>query len=156
MYIVLLVLLVVLGNGFMPSPMLAGQPGSRVSYVGGTISGLSGRVQGIIQTTDSDVFFFRTKRIRIEVPYERINLLEYGQKASRRYALGIVVSPVLLLSKKRKHYLTIGYADEEGKQQAMVFQVDKNDVRAVVASLEAKTGRRLQYQDDEARKGLKD
>jgi len=34
----------------------------------------------------------------------------------------------------------------------MVFQVDKDDVRAVLAALEARTGRRVEYQDEEARK----
>ena len=39
----------------------------------------------------------------IRVPYERINLLEYGQSVSRRYALAILISPVLILAKKRAH-----------------------------------------------------
>ena len=67
----------------------------------------------------------------------------------------VVISPVLLLAKRRKHYLTIGYVDENGAQQALVFQVDKNDVRAALVGLEVKTGRRVEYQDDEARKAGK-
>jgi hypothetical protein len=31
--------------------------------------------------------------------------------------------------------------------------VEKGDIRTVLASLEARTGRRIEYQDDEARKG---
>jgi len=34
-----------------------------------------------------------------------------------------------------------------------VFQVEKGDVRALLAGLEAKTGRRVEVTDDEARKG---
>jgi hypothetical protein len=49
--------------------------------------------------------------------------------------------------------VTVGYTDLNGRQQALVFQVDKSDVRALLAELEAKTGRRIEYQDDEARKG---
>jgi len=30
--------------------------------------------------------------------------------------------------------------------------VDKNDIRATLASLEARTGQKVQYQDEEARK----
>jgi hypothetical protein len=60
---------------------------------------------------------------------------------------------MLLLSKKRSHFLTVGFTDEQGKQQALVFQLDKNDVRAVLAGLEARTGLKVQHQDDEARKG---
>jgi hypothetical protein len=74
---------------------------------------------------------------------------------SRRYAAAILISPVLLLSKARKHLVTIGYLDGEGRQQALVFRVEKGDIRWVLASLEARTGRRIDYQDDEARKGGK-
>ena len=88
----------------------------------------------------------------IRVPYQRVNLLEYGQTVSRRYALAILISPVLILSKKRAHFLTVGYLDDQGQQQAMVLRLDKGSVRAVLASLEARTGRKVQYLDGEARK----
>jgi hypothetical protein len=78
--------------------------------------------------------------------------VEYGQTVSRRIAEAVLISPLLLLSKSRKHFVTIGYVDEEGKQQALVFRVQKGDIRSVLASLEARTGRRNEYQDNEARK----
>jgi hypothetical protein len=131
----------------------AGEPGARAAYVGGTVAGVGNRIQGLILTADDDRFSFQAKAMTVQVPYENINLLEYGQKASRRYAMAIVISPMLLLSKKRKHFLTVGFTDEQGKQQALVFQLDKNDVRAVLAGLEARTGLKVQHQDDEARKG---
>jgi len=130
----------------------AADAGYRVEYVGGTLAQFGSRVSGRIHTSDPEVLVFETRNLGLEVPYERINLLEYGQQAGRRYLLGIVISPLLLLSKSRKHFLTIGYKDEEGRQQAMVFQVDKAGVRAVMASLEARTGLKMNYQDDEARK----
>jgi hypothetical protein len=37
----------------------------------------------------------------------------------------------------------------------MVFQVEKSKIRPVLVSLEARTGRKVQYQDDEARKAGK-
>jgi len=45
----------------------------------------------------------------------------------------------------------VGFQDDNGNQQAMVFRVDKNDIRTTLVSLEARTGERVQYQDDEAR-----
>jgi hypothetical protein len=95
---------------------------------------------------------FQFQRGSVEVPYDRINLLEYGQNASRRIVAAVLVSPMFLLSKSRKHFLTVGFTDENGQQQAMVFRLDKSHVRALLASLEARTGLRIQYQDDEARK----
>ena len=62
---------------------------------------------------------------------------------------------MFLLSKSRKHFLTIGYMDEEGKQQALVFRVDKGGIRSALVSLEARTGLKVQYQDEEARKAGK-
>ena len=88
----------------------------------------------------------------MRVPYDRINLLEYGQKVDRRLLMAAAISPVFLLSKKRKHFLTIEYADEDGGHQALVFQIDKNGIRSILVSLEARTGRRIEYQDEEARK----
>jgi len=126
--------------------------GSRVEYLGGTLAVLTPKTDGILYTSFDEALFLQTRAVTVQASYESVNLLEYGQKASRRYALAIVVSPVLLLSKKRSHYLTVGYTDETGKQQAIVLRLDKDDVRAVLASLEAKTGRKVHYQDDEARK----
>jgi hypothetical protein len=34
----------------------------------------------------------------------------------------------------------------------LVFRVEKGDIRSLLASLQARTGRRVEYQDDEARK----
>jgi hypothetical protein len=139
--------------GLFAAISAAGESGARAAYVGGTVAGVGNRVQGLILTTDDNRFYFEAKAMTVQVPYENINLLEYGQKASRRYAMAIVISPMLLLSKKRSHFLTVGFTDEQGKQQALVFQLDKNDVRAVLAGLEARTGLKVQHQDDEARKG---
>jgi hypothetical protein len=134
------------------SSLNAADAGGRAEYVGGTLGQLRSKTAGRIITIDPLDFLFEAKGARVEVPYERINLLEYGQQVSRRYALAVIVSPILLLSKSRKHFLTVSYVDEEGRQQAMVFQVHKSDVRAVLASLEAKTGIKVEYQDNEARR----
>jgi hypothetical protein len=37
----------------------------------------------------------------------------------------------------------------------MIFRVDKNDIRAALVSLEARTGQQVQFQDEEARKAGK-
>jgi len=138
------------------SPLLqAGGPGDHVQYVGGTVAELSGKPSGRIQITDPDVFLFESHGVRVRVPYSAITTLEYGQRVDRRYLEAILISPLLLLAKKHTHFLTVGYTDEAGKQQAMVFEVGKGDVRSVLVSLEARTGRKIEYQDEEARKAGK-
>lgn len=127
--------------------------GSRVEYIGGTMPTIPPQADGRLVATDPDQMLFQTKgRTVVDVPYTRINLLEYGQKADRRYVTAFLVSPVFLLAKKRTHFLTVGYSDGDGKQQALVFRVDKGSVRPLLASLEARTGLRVQFQDNEARK----
>lgn len=134
------------------SLLLAADLGSRVEYIGGTMPTIPSHAEGRLLATDPDQMLFKTKVQTVDVPYTRINLLEYGQKADRRYVTAFLVSPVFLLAKKRTHFLTVGYSDADGKQQALVFRVDKGSVRPLLASLEARTGLRVQFQDNEARK----
>jgi hypothetical protein len=139
----------------LPPLLLAGDPGSRAEYVGGTVAALPRKSEGRLNTTDQEAFLFRTRQTSVRVPYEKINTLEYGMRVSRRYAEAVLISPVLLLAKKRRHFLTVGYTDEDGRQQAMVFEVPKGAIRTVLVSLEAKTGRKVEFQDEEARKAGK-
>jgi len=127
----------------------------RAEYVGGTAAKLAIGASGAITVGDPQYFAFYSHKSNVRVAYEKINLLEYGQTVGRRLDLATIISPAFLLVKKRKHFLTVGYTDEDGKQQALVFRVDKNDIRATLASLEARTGQRVQYQDEEARKAGK-
>lgn len=143
-------------SGIFDLPLLqAGSSGGRAHYVGGTIAALPSHSEGNITTTDAEVFYFKSKHASVQIPYKNVNTIEYGQKVNRRYVSAILISPVLLLAKKRKHFLTVGYIDEQGQQQAIVLEVNKRDVRFVLASLEAKTGKRTEFQDEEARKAGK-
>jgi hypothetical protein len=125
---------------------------ARVEYIGGTAEKLAAGTSGAIAVGDQHYFAFYSRKSNVRVAYDKINLLEYGQTVGRRLDLAIIISPAFLLVKKRKHFLTVGYTDGDGKQQALVFRVDKNDIRATLASLEARTGQKIQYQDEEARK----
>lgn len=129
--------------------------GGRVEYVGGTVSAIAQGPKGQLSMIDEEFLVFQTNKGRFVVPWDRINLLEYGQRVNRRLALGVIVSPMLALSKSRKHFLTIAFTDDKGGQQAMVFRVDKDDIRSVLVSLEARTNLRVEYQDEDARKAGK-
>lgn len=129
--------------------------GGSAEYVGGTIAQIPPGCAGIVQAVDQEYFVFYAKNASWRVPYDRINLLEYGQKVDRRYIAAVLVSPLFLLAKKRQHFLTVGYSDEQGHQEAMIFKVNKDDIRAVLVVLEARTGRKVEFQDDDARKAGK-
>ncbi|HYL38139.1 MAG TPA: hypothetical protein VEV17_19640 [Bryobacteraceae bacterium] len=137
------------------SVLLAGGNGGRAEYVGGTISQIPPGCEGKVQAVDSQYFVFYARNASWRVPYQKINLIEYGQKVDRRYIAAVLVSPLFLLAKKRQHFLTVGYSDEDNQQQAMIFKVSKDDIRATLVSLEARTGRKVEFQDDDARKSGK-
>lgn len=134
---------------------LSASPATHVHYVGGTVSQLPAKTSGTLRIGDTDVFTFNAAGATVIVPYREVNVLEYGQHVSRRYLEAILISPVFLLSKKRAYFLTVGYRDNDGKQQAMIFQVSGKEIRPLLVSLEARSGKRVEYQDDEARKSGK-
>src|ERR1700749_3843249 len=69
------------------------QAQSRVEYVGGTASKVATGAAGAIEVNDDRYFAFYSKKAQVRVPYNKIDLLEYGQTVSRRVALAIVISP---------------------------------------------------------------
>ena len=134
---------------------LSASPATHAHYVGGTLSQLPAKASGTLRVGDEDTFTFQAAGTTVKVPYRDVNMLEYGQRVSRRYLEAIFISPVFLLAKRRAYFLTIGYTDGDGKQQAMIFQVSGKEIRPVLVSLEARSGRKVEYQDDEARKSGK-
>lgn len=134
---------------------VAADSGATAEYLGGTLEALEARTDGVIRTNDPISFVFETRGATIRIPYDRINQIEYGQKVGRRLLEAALISPLFVLSKKRAHFLTVGFETEDGRQQALLFRVDKDDIRAVLVSLEARTGRKVAYQDEEARKAGK-
>ncbi len=121
-------------------------------YVGGTMSGVPDKTEGSLDLTDGKLAKFTSKKGSFSFAFERVTTLEYGQKAGRRVGVALVVSPLFLFSKKRKHFLTVGFTDETGKQQGAVFEIGKSKVRAVLSALEAKSGKAVEYESEEARK----
>jgi hypothetical protein len=143
-----------LGCLLLTLPGWAVEPGVKVQFAGGTVAGLA-KSGARIDLSDGETLRFIDGANTLQIPYLKINTLEYGQNVSRRYAEAVLLSPVFLLAKSRKHFVTLGYVDADGKQQAIVFRVGKGDIRSVLAALEARTGRRVEFQDQEARKAGK-
>jgi hypothetical protein len=130
----------------------AGLGSRKAQYIGGTVSSIRDGSEGTTSTKDEKVYTFTFGGGELKIPYDRVDSLEYGQKAGRRVGLALTISPWMLLSKKRKHFLTISWKDESDKQQAAVLELGKDIIRTELATLEARTGRKIEYQDDEARK----
>ena len=155
----------------MPSIAFAGLGSDRAAYQGGTTKdkdfpGVQKAVEGYLNTGDENELKFEyslNKRKNVySIPYKQILDIEYGQKAGRRVgasvATAILISPVglfMLFSKKRKHFITIGYTDAAAKEQVAVFELGKDIVRTTLPILEARSGKKIIYQDEEAKKSGK-
>jgi hypothetical protein len=126
--------------------------GKAAKYVGGTLTGLAENTDGTFELGDTAAVFKAKKGATIAIPYKQIDSLEYGQKAGRRLGLALTVSILFIFSKKRKHFLTINFDDEAGKKQGAVFELSKGIVRGTLTTLETQSGKKVEYESDEARK----
>lgn len=133
------------------------------SYYGGTIAAFKDakkEVKGHLLTSDEKALVFTYgKNQSVSIPYANFVDMEYGQKSGRRVgaavATTILLGPVGLLtlfSKKQDHFLTLGYTDEEGKEQVAVFKLNKGMVRTTLPILEARSGKKVEYQSKSAEK----
>jgi hypothetical protein len=143
--------------------------GKKAAYFGGTVSAFADAkdpVEGRLDTANEEDLILTLEKPyagqALRIPYGKIEELEYGQKAGRRVGTAVATTILLgpiglvsLLSKKRKHFLTIGYKDTSGKDQAVVLELGKDVVRTTLTIVETRSGKQIQYQDDEARKASK-
>lgn len=126
--------------------------GKKVMYVGGTIAGIPEATQGLLDTTDAKVLRFTSPKGNFDIPYDGVTSIEYGQKAGRRLGVAIVITVWALFSKKRRHFLTVGFKDAEDKPQGVVLELPKGTPKSIITVLEARSGLKCEYESEEARK----
>lgn len=135
----------------------------KASYYGGTMAAFKDakkEVKGhLISTDETELKFTYGKNQVASIPYANFIDMEYGQKSGRRVgaavATTILLGPIGLLtlfSKKQDHFLTIGFNDEAGKEQVAVFKLNKGMVRTLLPILEARSGKKVEYQSKGAEK----
>jgi len=136
----------------LPLPAAGAVRGDEVMYVGGTWTGIAENTEGKVDISGQSAMVFTARKFTTVIPYQGIASLEYGEKAGRRVAASLAASPVALLFKKRKHYITITYNDEAGSNQSVVFELAKGVVNSVVNRLETRSGKKLAFESEAARK----
>lgn len=136
------------------SCLWAASRGDEAKYIGGTLVAIPDKTEGRLDTSQEKTATFVWKKGEVAISYNKITSLEYGQKAGRRIGMAVAVSPLFLLSKKRKHFVTIGFTDEQGKQQGAVLEMGKGKVRSTLSALETRSGKQVEYESEEAKKHL--
>ncbi len=134
----------------LSTPAGAGVRGSHCLYLGGTIAGLKQHTMGSLDLSHTRHLIFHAKQLSFSIAYDRIETIEYGQKVGRRLAAAISLTPLALLSKKRRHFLTLGFTDRHGHSEGAIFELSKGEVDTTLVILQARTGRRVEYQSAEA------
>ena len=123
--------------------------------MGGTWTQYAAESEGKIDFSDSAQMRFIPDRKERDasIPYDKITSLEYGQKAGRRIGLTLLTGAwPLLLSKKRRHYVTIGFTDDSGQPAGVIFELGKDVTRVTLKTLEIRTGKKVDYETEDARK----
>jgi hypothetical protein len=77
------------------------------------------------------------------ISYSSISSMLYEQTAKPRYAEGILIAWPLLLTKSKKHYLTIHYSDQGGTSQFVIIHLDKTNYQQALAIAETETGKKV-------------
>jgi hypothetical protein len=157
----ILTLMLVCTLAFGASTALAASDSA--SYYGGTMAEFKDakkEVKGHLITSDEKALIFKYgKNQTASIPYDRFIDMEYGQKSGRRVGAAVATTILLgplglltLFSKKQNHFLTLGYTDEAGKEQVAVFKLNKDMIRTTLPILEARSGKKVEYQSKGAEK----
>lgn len=133
---------------------LAAVRGDRAEYVGGTVKEIEKGKQGTLDLQSrTELIFSYGKNQTFHLPYSQVKSLEFGQKVGRRVGatvalgvttLGLMALPILF-SKKKKHFLTISFADQAG-EGVMVFELAKDTVRTTIPILETRSGMKVEIE----------
>jgi hypothetical protein len=143
-------------------------PNEAAEYVGGSVTTIPQQAVGELITADENILSFTWQKGKQSgggewrIPYNRVTYLGYRQHAGRRVGTATALAPASVMiapvfvpvmwSKKRRHYITLAFKDDQGKAQTAIFLLGKKAIRTLPKILEVRTGVKLQYEDEEARK----
>jgi hypothetical protein len=132
------------------APSLAVGKGKAI-YVGGTIAGIKEKSEAPINLKDETALQYGGG---LTIAWAGVQEIEYGQKVGHRIGQAILLSPLVLFKKAHHHYVTVNYKDPAAKEQSVVFEFDKDDIRSALAVFKARSGKDITFTDDEARKQM--
>ena len=117
---------------------------------GGAEEGQKGRL-----LVSADRIRFATKDGKAEyfsIPSDSVTDLFYSRVSGRRIKTAVFVSPLLLFSKGKKHYMTISFDSGADLVGAVEFRLDKSNYRGILHAVESVSGVRLEFDQE----GIKD
>jgi hypothetical protein len=132
----------------LPITVIAEDIGYKVTYDGGSLTDTKTGIGIKLYIEGDHIRFVRDGRDIALIPASSVTEISYGQDVHRRVgtAIGLAVfslgiGALMLLSKSKKHYVGLTWADGD-KKGGLVVQADKNEYRGILAGLEGVTGKK--------------
>jgi hypothetical protein len=82
------------------------------------------------------------------IPTSAVKELFYSRVSGRRIGAAIMVTPLLLFSKGRKHYMTLSFNDKAKLVGAVEFKLHKSNYRPILRAVEEVTKLTMQYDQE--------
>jgi hypothetical protein len=132
----------------VPVTVFATDNSYKVTYDGGSIQGTKVGSTARLSIETAQVRLSENNSDLMVIPTSSITEISYGQDVHRRVgaAIGLAVvsfgvGALMALTKSKKHYVGITWADGD-KKGGFVMQCDKNDYRGILLGLEGITGKK--------------
>jgi len=107
--------------------------------------------KGHLFVTADRVWFADDDRGRKEyfsIPSPAIEEVFYSRVSGRRIKTAIFVSPLMLFSKGKKHFMTLSFDDGADVVGAVEFRLDKKNYRGVLRAIEQVAGVSVRYDQE--------
>lgn len=138
----------------VPATVYAAEGNSyKVTYDGGSLADTKAGTSLRMYIDADKVRFMKDSKEVTSVPASAITEISYGQDVHRRVGSAVAVGAVTLglgalmaLSKSKKHFVGITWADGD-KKGGLAMQCDKNEYRGILAGLEGVSGKKAVNSD---------
>jgi CxxC motif-containing protein (DUF1111 family) len=132
----------------IPISMFAGDNSYKVTYDGGSLPDTKSGTSLKMYIESNQVRLAKDNTDAIKIPAAAITEISYGQDVHRRIGTAVAVGvftlgvgALIALSKSKKHYIGLIWADGD-KKGGLALQCDKNDYRGILAGLEGVSGKK--------------
>jgi len=132
----------------IPLAMFAAENGYKVTYDGGSLPDTKAGTGVKIYIEANQIRLAKDNADVLKIPASAITEISYGQDVHRRIGTAVAVGvftlgvgALIALSKSKKHYIGLIWADGD-KKGGLALQCDKNDYRGILAGLEGVSGKK--------------
>src|SRR5947209_2154548 len=112
--------------------------GGQAAYIGGTLVNIQNETMGKLDTTQEKALSFNYEGGKVTIPYDRIQSWKYDEVLARHLGVIATTLVVMLKHRQRRHLFQIQFTDDAGVMQSALFEVAKEQPRAVVGVLQAR------------------